>query len=499
MHDAFWGVLISAFMGVLVSVFIEQWMNPSPFLLRPLRAWALHIGIWFIGYATLVLLLGRPWFAMALSLAFLLMLVMVNNAKYHSLHEPFVWHDFDYFTDAIRYPRLYIPFLGWTNFFLAAVGFLSAISVGVLLETVPNERFVWNGQLGGTLFLFFMAWIFIRFGNSDALKVSFDAKQDIASLGFFTSLWLYKKECQSFPNISSPFDLLDLKNCDEQPLPNIVTIQSESFFDARTVFPGIKKEVLSEFDRLKDDALMHGKLKVPAWGANTIRSEFAFLSGLKESELGVHRLNPYRAITQGWEVKNLVHFLKNKGYRTVAIHPYPISFYQRDKVYPKLGFDEFIDIRSFREEERFGPYIGDLAVARKVEEVLAGSSQPVFIFAITMENHGPLHLEKVSKNDIKALYTSPPPKGCDDLTIYLRHLSNADKMAAYLRQMLEQHPYPAHLCWFGDHVPIMPNVYKIFGTPNGEVDYLIWSNQKKSPRTQNDMSINELAITLLSA
>lgn len=85
--------------------------------------------------------------------------------------------------------------------------------------------------------------------------------------------------------------------------------------------------------------------------------------------------------------------------------------------------------------------------------------------AITMENHGPLHLERVSETDVVNLYSRPPPTGCEDLTIYLRHLRNADRMLGSLRAVLASSASPGGLCWFGDNIPIMTDVYSALGLP----------------------------------
>lgn len=295
---------------------------------------------------------------------------------------------------------------------------------------------------------------------------------------------------------ASPFGFLPACR-PEGELPHLVAVQSESFFDPRPLFAGIRPEVLAEFDRLSDNAVTHGKLKVPAWGANTVRSEFAFLTGIDEDRLGVHRFNPYRAIAAGCDVPSLASYLKRLGYRTVCIHPYPASFYQRDRVYPRLGFDEFLDVRAFDDTMRCGPYIGDAAVADKVAALLREATAPVFVFVITMENHGPLHLERVAPADVEALYSIPPPDGCDDLTIYLRHLRNADQMIAKLRQTLELCERPASLCWYGDHVPIMPSVYETLGAPNGKVEFIIWNNQNPVRSRAVDLSAHDLPMAWL--
>ncbi len=117
-----------------------------------------------------------------------------------------------------------------------------------------------------------------------------------------------------------------------------------------------------------------------------------------------------------------------------------------------------------------------------------------------MENHGRLHLEKAQAVDYVACYTSPPPPGCDDLTVYLRHLRNADRMIGDLRSCLERHPRPARLCWYGDHVPIMAEVYRQLGDPDGQTEYFIWGNrpaEKKAPARA--LSLDALAGQLLAS
>jgi len=492
-ETAFVTVLVASLAGLGLSVAFERLMTPCPPLARPWAAWALHGGLWLSAHGLLTLLFGRPWFAATVVSAFLLTLVLVNNAKVKALREPFVFQDYEYFTDAIRHPRLYIPFLGWWKFLGAATGFALAVAVGFLGEVTPDQRFVWTGQLGGIVVVFGAGVLLVAVGSRGTLPVSFEPERDSRTLGLLAGLWRYGEEERKPPVVKSPFDL-PIPAGLATGMPHLVAVQSESFFDPRSLYPGIRPDVLAEFDRLKLDAVAHGKLSVPAWGANTVRTEFAFLSGIGDDRLGVHRFNPYRPIAAGWDVSTLACYLKRLGYRTVCIHPYPASFYRRDRVYPRLGFDEFLDIRAFEGAKRFGPYIGDAAVADKIASIVNGASGPVFVFAITMENHGPLHLERVEPSDIDEFHSKPCPTGCEDLTVYLRHLRNADRMIAQLRQTLERSNHPASLCWFGDHVPIMRAVYETFGAPNGNVEYIFWTNWKAERREVRDITAQELSL-----
>lgn len=489
-------VLMAAVAGLALSIAIERLMVPMPGLLRPWRAWGQHAGLWLTAYGVLVLLLGRPWFSACGLTAFILMLVLVSNAKTRALREPFIFQDHSYFTDAIRHPRLYIPFIGWTKFLYAAAGFLLAVAVGLWGESVPAQRFSWTGQSGEAAIMLGIGALLLLAGKRRPLPVSFNPDRDVRALGLLSSLWRYGEEALVMPTAVSPFDS-PMPTKPASDLPHLVAVQSESFFDPRTLYQGIRADVLREFDRLKTEAQAYGKLKVPAWGANTVRTEFAFLSGMDASKLGVHRFHPYRAVAAGWKVLSLPAFLKRLGYRTICIHPYPASFYLRDRVFPRLGFDAFLDIRSFVEAKHNGPYIGDAAVADKVASILEGATAPVFIFAITMENHGPLHLERVERSDIDDLYTEAPPTGCEDLTIYLRHLRNADGMAGVLRRVLEHCGRPAGLCWFGDHVPIMPSVYDALGAPTGDVEYLFWSNRMGKREGERDLAAHDASLSWL--
>ncbi|HLF31585.1 MAG TPA: LTA synthase family protein [Xanthomonadales bacterium] len=485
-------------MGLVASVGIERLMVPRPALDRPLAAWALHTGSWLAVFGGFVLLLGRPWFAAAAVSAFMLFLVLVNNAKVQALREPFVFQDYEYFTDAIRHPRLYIPFLGWGKAVVALLGFVLAVTAGLGLEGVPGNRFIVAGQLGGVGVVIVVGSMLLVVGCRWRPQVVFEVNHDVSALGLAASLWCYALAARRLPAVASPFDFLPARR-EAADLPHLIAVQSESFFDPRPLYEGVRRDILAEFDRLKSSAILHGRLAVPAWGANTVRTEFAFLSGLDEPVLGAHRFNPFHAVTRGWDVPTLASRLKRLGYRTVCIHPYPASFYQRDSVYPRLGFDEFIDLQSFTGARRCGPYVCDTAVASMIADILDQASSPLFLFAITMENHGPLHLEKAGREDVAELYTEPPLKGCDDLTIYLRHLRNADSMIRVLREQLNRCGHPAGLCWFGDHVPIMPGVYDALGAPCGDTEFLIWSNAADGPPEEKRLAAHQLAVDWLRA
>ncbi len=483
-------LLTVALAGLALTVLVERFLLPRPALRRPLSCWALHAGLWCVGLGLLYALTGRALFSGVNVLLVWLLIVLVSNSKYHSLREPFVCADFEYFSDAVKFPRLYLPFFGYGKAAGLALAFVIYLWAGLSFE-VPGSR--WAALLPALLGL-----ALLRLGHRREVP-SFDAEADVRRWGLAASLWRY------FWAARKPVDRAALGSPFAAPvpaaaaaLPDIVSIQSESFFDVRSLWPGVRSEVLGEYDQLLGQSLAHGKLQVAAWGANTVRTEFAYLTGIDAERLGVHRFNPYRVLArQG--LPSIAARLKAQGYRTVCIHPYAGSFYGRDKVLPALGFDEFIDVSSFFEAQKAGPFIGDCAVAEKIRGLLnaQGRQQPLFIHAITMENHGPLHLESVNDSELPAWFDRPLQPGMQDLAPYLRHIVNADRMLGMLRETLQAQTSEALLCFFGDHVPILPQVYQAVGAPAGDTDYLIWSNRRQPGSQAQALRVEALASTLL--
>ena len=476
--------LLLALIGAILSLVAEKaFIVPKSARKGQRGSLLLRLGVWFFAYAPLVLVTGRPIFSLALALALFVTLILVNNAKYESLKEPFIFQDYDYFLDTIRCPRLFLPFFGVKAFLLASLIIGAALAL-FLWEEPPKTKFAPSGQLGAVILLLLVGTGLVRL--SCRVRISLDPIRDLEELGYLNCLYLYARAQKGFPRAVSPLTSEETyararsataRLSGATRLPHLVAVQSESFVDPRSLWAGINRNVLAELDTLQRESVLSGNLLVPARGANTIRTEFAFLTGIAERELGIHRFNPYRAIAHGWKVKALPGLLQGLGYTTICLHPYMGSFYFRDKIFPGMGFEQFLDIRSFAHAPKDGAYIADEALARRILEALEKATTPLFILAITMENHGPLQLEHMDENKAKSFYTEELPKGLEELSVYLRHLENANHMIGTLRESLDANPHPISLCWYGDHIPIMPRAYAAFGEPRGTVPYALWNNK----------------------
>ncbi len=482
MYFSFYAVLFLAFLGLALASVMERFIRPKPNLQRPLAAWGIHIGLYFLIYGLLVLILARPYFSFALSMALILTLVLINNTKLRNLGESLTAQDYEFITDIIMYPRLFLPYFGVKKFMQAASCFVLAL-VGFFYEPVPPARLAWSAQGGAIVILLAVAGCCLVYAYAHtfptrftALPTRFKPLEDMQNLGLFATLWVHGFAMRAKPNIqSSPFITIQKENIN--PLPHLLAIQSESFFDPRPLASCIRPELLEAYDLLCAESVQYGDLQVPAFGGNTVRTEFSFLTGLSSEALGAHRFNPYVVTASGYEIPSLPLMLKKLGYNLIFIHPYVATFYKRDKVFKHWKVDTFLDATHFSQGHRYGPYISDISVAKTILQLIKNAQAPTCIFTITMENHGPLQLESVRKKDIAKLYNTPPPEGFDDMTVYLRHLRHADGMLSLLHKELQELEYPASFCWYGDHVPVMPKVYDTVPNFEANTNYIIWNNK----------------------
>lgn len=459
-----------------------------------------------IFYMTLFMITYRPLLSLGTAIITFAGIVIVNNAKFKSLKEPLVFSDFALLRQAITHPVLYVNYIGVWNIVFVVTSVTFTVVGAMIFEPPVISRNSLDDYFPTA------AYLFVVFGMIYAvtlgpLRSAFvnllykfgsetDVRRDVERLSLVVCLIFYFFLSHAPKASSSLIVTTPISSTTDNPSPAVVLVQNESFFDVRRVHPSIQESILDNWDKAAAVAAYRGRLSVPAWGANTMRTEFEVLTGMPAESLGPHRFNPYLNLAKR-PIWTLAHQLRSLGYRTVCVHPFPSSFFDRGQVFPNLGFDTFIDIEDFSEAEKFGPYISDLAVADKILDVLDRDDEPVFVFAITMENHGkwqPGRLDGwVTPEELGAY-----PLGSQELALYQRHLANADAMLARLIDGLKARPEGAVLSMYGDHVPSLPSVFSAAGYTDDRTDYLVWRTGRPRPRTV-DIDADSLGRLVLEA
>lgn len=136
------------------------------------------------------------------------------------------------------------------------------------------------------------------------------------------------------------------ETAETQDNPNIIVIMNESFADLKTVGDFETNEDYMPFVNDMSKNTIKGQLLVSPFGGYTCNTEFEFLTGLSMGLLP-NGSTPYLQYASKPYDFALPSYLSEKGYKTVALHPYLGRCWNRQKIYDLMGFDEFISIDNF--------------------------------------------------------------------------------------------------------------------------------------------------------
>lgn len=424
-----------------------------------------------VAWVLLVALSARPFVSGIIVAAMAFGLVRGNIAKRAASSEPLI------FTDGLLggiflYPSLYAEFVTPPVLLRAIAGVLLVFAFLGWLEP-PIWTMAWPGPIAalcivGSLCLLKPSLIVKRLlALRGVAPVTGQPETDSAAYGPIASVIIHTNTARS-ERVSRQQNRSPGRSDSLPPVVNptgpLVLLQLESFFDARRLGSFVPADLLPHFDQCKASSLYHGQFEAPSYGANTVRTEFAALTGLPESVLGLDRFNPYAAFARV-PIDSIAWRLRAAGFRTVCIHPFAGSFYGRRKVMPNLGFDEFRDISAFARYDRGSAYVSDQTVIREIERVLVDNGPRTFIFAITMGNHSPWKRPMLG--------TAPAlPRGVA-FARFLGGLAETDialgAMAELMRRNWPQGTYAA----FGDHLPSFPGLYRQLGHTSRATDYMV--------------------------
>ena len=296
-------------------------------------------------------------------------------------------------------------------------------------------------------------------------------------------------------------------------LPNIIVIMNEAFSDPAVLGPfETNQEYMPYVHSILNgevDNTISGFLNVSVLGGNTANTEFEFLTGNTMAFLPQGSV-PYQQYLKR-ELPSLASHLKNLGYETIAAHPYNSTGWDRNKVYPLLGFDKMYFIKDYKNPERIRKYVSDKACYDKIIELYESKPEdtPFFVFNVTMQNHSSYTDEFDNfKPDIEVLDGTSKV-----LNNYLSLMKLSDESIQSFIDYFAKTDQKTMIVFFGDHQPtnsVVSNVWKLNGK-NGnalseedeanryKVPYFIWCNFDIEQKVNTDTSTNFLATELLAS
>lgn len=294
---------------------------------------------------------------------------------------------------------------------------------------------------------------------------------------------------------------------EEDTYPNIIVIMDESFADFRVLGDNFHtdRQVTPFMDSMLENTVK-GYAMSSVYGGNTANSEFEFLTGHSMAFLPDSSV-PYQQYIND-EIYSLPWVLRSYGYKCVSTHPYLESGWSRESIYPRLGFVESTFINDYISPEIIREYISDREMFKFILDYLNKNDEdkPVFMFGITMQNHGGYSYAGDNFSTTVSLegYSNDYPT----VEQYLTLISETDAAVEYLIKELEAYPEDTVVLFFGDHFPGLNNNFyeEVHG---GElvtleermllykVPYFIWANFDINESCGNETSLNYLAVELL--
>jgi Sulfatase len=469
-------LLSTGFLVLICAVFLRWYAGARS--LRPVWVVALDVAPLVLGTVLFAALTARPLFGALVVVALTGGLVGADAVKRAVLREPVVFADRAELLEVVRHPEFYLPFAG-TGVVVAAASVavavaglvawalpplwpwspwpgLAAVPVTVAAFTLPGRRLV----LRRLRVLY------------QGLTPSGEPAEDMARWGMLACFVIHSTLARA-ERSARRAGVRVLRTPAGRGRGPVVMAQLESFFDPRRLHAAIPRDLLPGYDSCRRQAVVWGPLGVPAWGANTIRTEFAALTGLGSTALGLDRFNPYERFARtrvdalGWRMQAL-------GYRTICLHPFDKRFYGRHWAIPALGFERFIGPEAFSAAGRAEAFVSDAALARKAAAVLADEGPDLFLFVISVGNHGPWLADR-GLEDVEAL--PAPLQGLPEagaLRRYLGGLRRTDAFFPVMMQALGEGNGQGMLLAYGDHQPSLPGLFGALGYSDTVTDYLLW-------------------------
>ena len=396
------------------------------------------------------------------------------------------------------------------------------LTVIILCCAATLKKIPWNKKIFGIsagvagiliVFCVSFSWYFIsdnrgRF-DRDLWNQTSSTEKNGYAVNFLLNLQLMNNEAPEGYSVDAVNSVLNAYTSDtaKENRPNIIVIMNEAFADLATVDDiGLEQDYLPYVHSLKNlDNTVTGTLDVSVFGGGTCNTEYEFLTSNVCSMLRAGSYPMQQFVNS--ESVSIASNLKQLGYKTVGLHPYYGSGWNRSRSYPLLGFDQFVTIDDFDDDtEMIREYVSDAACYDRIKQISEQTTkQPLFLFAVTMQNHGGYETAWEDMPD-NISFTNEENYPQTDRYMELAKLS--DDAITDLIDYFDNDDTDTIILLFGDHQPSLGTEYenlfpstvtdKLEGaTKKYTVPFFIWANFDIEQETIAHISPNYLAPLLL--
>ncbi|MEX1376982.1 MAG: LTA synthase family protein [Eubacteriales bacterium] len=297
-----------------------------------------------------------------------------------------------------------------------------------------------------------------------------------------------------------------IESLDNYNRPNVIIIMNEAWADFSVIGLESSEDLFTGLYTY-DENTISGFTYVSTFAGHTANAEYEFLTG------NTMAFTPMETVAYQLYVKDGEYSLVNQfnmlGYETAAMHPYKSSGWNRVLVYDEFGFDSTYFIDEFSNPELIRGYVSDRSNYDKLIEVFESKpeNQPLFMFNITMQNHGDYREKNVFKDMVYA-------KGYEsrgNVSLYLSLIKESNIAFESLLDYFSSQDEPTVVLMFGDHFPgfgdgfyddyfSKQNEYTTLEQHNllYKIPFLLWSNYDIGiENAVDDISLNYLGAYLM--
>lgn len=290
--------------------------------------------------------------------------------------------------------------------------------------------------------------------------------------------------------------------------PNIIAIMNESFSDLRAVGDfSTNIDYMPFIDSLQENTIK-GNLYVSVFGGGTCDSEYAFLTGNTTAYLP-ENARPYQLYIKG-SAPGLTSTLNHEGYSSYAIHPGERNAWNRDKVYPNFGFQQFFSEEEFMESQTIREkWVSDTATYDKVIELYENKGDnPLFVFDVTIQNHAGYQL---NADDLEPVLLEGMEGSYPETEQYLSLMRSSDAAFKNLIDYFSSQDEPTLVVMFGDHQAYIEQAFyeELMQKPLDQwsteelqrryvTPFVIWANYDIPEAQVDKLSVNYLSSLLLA-
>ena len=280
----------------------------------------------------------------------------------------------------------------------------------------------------------------------------------------------------------------------------IIMIMNEAFSDLRSVGMNPQIDVMPYIDSLVDNTIQ-GNLYVSVIGGGTCNTEFEALTGNTLAFMGSGAYPYTENVTK--PLFSLADYFRKNGYMTEAFHANEATNWNRNIVYPNLGFSIFHSIEDYPELILLHKYVADVSDYNFMKlEDSANRNNPRFLFNVTIQNHADYdHFLDVEEAETLVV------NGADleeSARVYLSLIKASDVAIQELVETYQNSDEPTMIIFFGDHQPYLGEnaMEKIYTAVYSQLDYFktkffIWTNYESNELQNLDISANYLPWLIL--